>query len=82
MAVHSRVGDTSEIPLVALDAVDVFHIGGNLMEMLQNGVGLVAVSGKADPGVGVDGPQAILQGAPFLGIDLLKFRHNLSSPQM
>ena len=46
-----------------LDAVNLLNIGGNLVEIGQDYAGLIAVTGKADPGIGMDCLQAVLHGA-------------------
>ena len=50
---------------MALDAVYLLDIGSNFMEIGQDHVRLVAVTGEADPGIGVNRLEAVLHRALF-----------------
>jgi len=50
---------------MALDTVYLLDIGSNFMEIGQDHVGLVAVTGEADPGIGVNRLEAVLHRALF-----------------
>ena len=63
MAVHGGVGNALKITGMALDAVHFLHIRCNFMEIAEDHIGLIAVTGKAYPGIGVDGLQAVFHRA-------------------